>query len=198
MSRRMATSWDLYIYPSTPDVYWRFKWPECLLPHILWQRLSIHRVIAQVKTYIWDFTPVQYLLHYTPLSWGQYFKSVTIHIVHVAVCIPVYWKSIQIPKMTELFPCLDRTSTMEEPVRISQDRLTKYLSTWACWQHFTYDFFKFFFSLLSILERGYRSNFNTTWVVAVLLYPIGVFRASTVWNICTADYVYYTHEHNFF
>lgn len=137
--------------PSIPNTCWRcgkaegtmlHVWWDCDLIQPFWKK--VHDIISQVTTYTLDYAPAQYLLHHTTLSKSAYYKSLAMHMVNAArLCVPTHWRSITPPTIREWFAKLSKIEEMEELIHISQERIQKFTTTWACWTHFkTSDYFQ--------------------------------------------------------
>lgn len=84
-----------------------------------------------------DFTPAQYMLHHISLPLSTYKKSLILHLINAAnLCVPVYWRSITPPTVTEWLQWVDKTADMEKLIHQAKDNPTKFSDTWACWTHF--------------------------------------------------------------
>lgn len=130
---------------DTPDTCWRCGTEVGTMLHVWWacDKLQpfwkeVHDLITHITTFTLDFTPAQFLLHHTSLSKREYHKSLAMHMVNAArLCIPKHWRSTCTPMIRECFARLTKIKDMEELIHISQDRMHKFPSIWACWIHFT-------------------------------------------------------------
>lgn len=78
---------------SIPNTCWRCKKEVGSMLHIWWSCpainafwLKIHRTIRSVTSTPLQFTPLQYLLHFTSLSKSLYYKSLAMTMVAQLVC----------------------------------------------------------------------------------------------------------------
>lgn len=111
-------------------------WWDCDKIQPFWK--EVHNLITHITTYSLDYTPAQFLLHYTSLGKKTYYKSLAMHMVNAAkLCIPNHWRSKIAPSIKEWLMRISHIKHMEELIYTSQDRVHKFAFTWACWNHFT-------------------------------------------------------------
>lgn len=130
--------------PTIPDTCWRcgkakgtmlHVWWECDLIQPYWK--EVHDLITHITTYSLTYSPAQYLLHHTHLTKNEYYRSLAMHLVNASrLCVPTHWQSMSAPTIGEWFRRISKIEEMEELVHISQERIQKFTTTWACWTHF--------------------------------------------------------------
>lgn len=129
--------------PDIPETCWRCHQERGTLLHIWWSCTpmkafwsEVCRIITQVTTYNLDFTPAQFLLHFSSLPHTTYYKSLMMHMINAAKqCIPIHWNSQQIPTLKEWFTRIHKVAEIEKLILISRDTPTKFSRKWACWIH---------------------------------------------------------------
>lgn len=66
------------------------------------------------------------------------------------LCIPMHWRSTDIPSIREWLTRVAKIEEMEELIYTSQERLQKFSTIWACWKLFqTMEKYKAFFPFLA-------------------------------------------------
>lgn len=120
-------------------------WWECESIQTFWR--EVHSIIEQVTTYTLNYSPAQYLLHHTTLYKHDYHNSLAMHMVNaMRLCIPIHWRSTDIPTIREWLVRISKIEEMEEMILTAQERIQKFTTKWACWTHFkTPECYKSFF-----------------------------------------------------
>lgn len=57
-------------------------------------------------------------------------------VIAAKCAIPAHWRKPLAPGLKEWIRRIDQTSDLEEVIRISQDRYSKYIKIWNSWVHF--------------------------------------------------------------
>ena len=130
--------------PSVSDQCWRCGkergtflhiWWECPTLQPFWHK--VHDVTKMVSSLPLEFCPAQYLLHFSKISKGGYFKSVAMHMINAArMCIPVHWRSTSPPSMAEWASRINRVAEMEELIYTASDNISKFTAIWNTWTTF--------------------------------------------------------------
>lgn len=120
------------LYSSASKLCWRCDREEGTMLHIWWSCdyptsfwTEVHKIIMKVTSLPLNFSPAQYLLHYTTLSRREYFWSLAMHMVNAArMCIPVHWRSSKAPTIQEWYVRLNKIEEIEELIHIAQEHVT--------------------------------------------------------------------------
>lgn len=127
---------------TIPDACWRCQedcstlihiWWSCPLIQTLWK--EVHQLTSRITSYEIAFTPVQFLLHHSSTRQNSFHQSLMMHLINAAKqCVPIHWKSQNVPSIKEWFHRINRISDMEELIHIARDTPHKFGIKWACWK----------------------------------------------------------------
>lgn len=102
----------------------------------LWySSISVRSMTSLIASLPLEFTPAQYLLHFSKIPRRHYYKSVAMHMItNPRLCLPVHWRSIPPPSMKEWTSRVNHIAAMEELIYTTLDKIPEYSATWEAWK----------------------------------------------------------------